>query len=40
MPEDDLGGRLQATLLDGPVGGGMAHGVTLRPGVVTRVVCP
>ena len=25
-PQDDLGGRLQSALPDGPVGGGMAHG--------------
>ena len=25
-PEHDLGGRLQPALLDGPVGGGVAHG--------------
>ena len=40
VPEHDLGGGLEPALLDGPVGGGMAHGAALPVGETTRVVNP
>jgi len=40
MPEHDLGRGLKASLLDGPVGGSMAHGANLRAGLRTRLVKP
>ena len=39
MPEHDLGRGLQPALLDGPVGGVMAHGATRHAGTM-RVVKP
>ena len=40
MPEHDLGRRLQPALLDGPVGGLVAHGAGLRGAGAMRVVKP